>query len=127
MFVADVVLYNSSLLISIWYLCWLSERCQNAGQAVARALHTPSNYHDTHYQRFIRIFSIQMKELPIRIRMKQLFTFNYSLLKSVIYWFYFISWLNLCSNITISRYKYYKITSFFIDWKRFIIVFRQSF
>lgn len=53
------------------------------GKAVTKALHTPSNYHDQHYQRFIRIFSLQIKDQPIKITMKQMFTFNNALLKSV--------------------------------------------
>lgn len=50
---------------------------------MSKALHTPSNYRDPNYQRFIRIFSLHMKEQPIQITMKQMFTFNYALLKSV--------------------------------------------
>lgn len=53
------------------------------GTAVTRSLHTPSNYHDSNYQRYIRIFSLQLKEQPIKITMKQMFAFNHSLLKSV--------------------------------------------
>lgn len=53
------------------------------GTAVARSLHTPSNYHDSNYQRYIRIFSLQLRKHPIKITMKQMFTVNHSLLKSV--------------------------------------------
>lgn len=52
-------------------------------KCVAKALHMQSNYHDKHAQRLIRIFSLQIKQQPIQIKMKQLFTFNYTLLKSV--------------------------------------------
>lgn len=97
------MLYNSSIGIVFWYFCMLSEKCQNMvkdifllilfyelfmqifqqGEAVTRALHTTSDYYDSNYQRFVRIFSLQIKEQPIRITMKQMFTFNHSLLKSV--------------------------------------------
>lgn len=50
---------------------------------MTKALHTTSNYFNENYQRFIRIFSLQLKEQPIQITMKQMFTFNNSLLKSV--------------------------------------------
>lgn len=53
------------------------------GRGVARALHTPSNYQDQNYQRFIRIYSLQLRKQPIQIKMKEMFTFNYALLKSV--------------------------------------------
>lgn len=53
------------------------------GRGVAKALHTTSNYHDQNYQRFIRIFSLQLQKQPIDIQMKQMFTFNHTLLKSV--------------------------------------------
>lgn len=53
------------------------------GKAVTKALHMPSNYHDTNYQRFVRVFSLQIKEQPIKVTMKQMFTFNHGLLKSV--------------------------------------------
>lgn len=49
-----------------------------------KALHTASDYDDSNYQRFIRIFSLQLKGQPIRITMKQMFTFNHGLLKSTI-------------------------------------------
>lgn len=101
---SDIMLYTSSITIVFWKFCMLAEKCQNMviwmefyfeiqffenivyfcqGKAVARALHIPSNYHDENYQRFIRIFSLQMKDQPIKITMKHMFTFNYSLLKSV--------------------------------------------
>lgn len=51
---------------------------------MSRALHMQSNYNDQNYQRFIRIFSLHMKQQPIKITMKQMFTFNYGLFKSVI-------------------------------------------
>lgn len=41
------------------------------------------NDHSTNYQRTKRIFSLQLKKLPIRIQMKEMFTINYALLKSV--------------------------------------------
>lgn len=47
------------------------------------ALHTPSNYKDDNYQRFIRIFSLQLRKQPIQITIKDMFTFNFTLLKSV--------------------------------------------
>lgn len=47
------------------------------------ALHTPSNYQDRKYQRFIRIFSLQLRKQRIEITMKEMFTYNYALLKSV--------------------------------------------
>lgn len=53
------------------------------GKGVAKALHTPSNYQDRNYQRFIRIFSLQLRKQPIQLTMKEMFTFNYALLKSV--------------------------------------------
>lgn len=101
----DIILYNSSLLIMFCYLCKISENCQNMvcflaklvcfatevilktypfqGKAVTTALHMPSNYQDQLYQRYVRIFSLQMREQPIRIILKQMFCFNYALLKSV--------------------------------------------
>lgn len=72
-----------------FYKCTASienEDCKitySQGGAMSKALHTPSNYRDQNYQRFIRIFSLHMKEQPIQITMKQMFTFNYALLKSV--------------------------------------------
>lgn len=47
------------------------------------ALHSHLNHDDPNYQRFIRIFSLQIMEQPITINMKHMFTFNYGLLKSV--------------------------------------------
>lgn len=57
--------------------------CLFQGKAISKSLHTQSNCNDSSYQRFIRIFSLQIKEQPIEITMKQMFTFNYVLLKSV--------------------------------------------
>ncbi|XP_055303406.1 uncharacterized protein LOC129569037 isoform X1 [Sitodiplosis mosellana] len=79
-----VLYYLISINLNFWYLCMISERCQNAGKGVANALHTPSNYQDPQYQRFIRIFSIQLWKQPIQIKIKQMFTINYALLKSAI-------------------------------------------
>lgn len=101
-FIPDIILYNCSLLLMFWHFCMLSERCQNMvsavicitfqmddkklilqGQAVAKALHVHSNFDDRTFDRFVRIFSLQMRKQPIKITMKHLFTFNYALLKSV--------------------------------------------
>lgn len=53
------------------------------GKSISNALHTPSNYQDRDYQRFIRIFSLQLRKQPIEIKIKEMFTVNYALLKSV--------------------------------------------
>lgn len=58
-------------------------RYSRQGRRIPKLLHLPSNYHDRNYQQFIRIFSLQIVKQPIEIRMKDMFTFNHSLLKSV--------------------------------------------
>lgn len=80
---SDIFLFNSSLVVVFCYFCLAAERCQNMGKAVSKALHKQSNFHDSHYQRHIRLFSLQLKQLPIKMMIKELFVFNYTMLKSV--------------------------------------------
>ena len=62
--------------------------CRWQGKSISKALHTPSNYQDRNYQRFIRIFSLQIRKQPIKLKMKQMFCFNFALLKSVSIYLY---------------------------------------
>lgn len=105
---SEIICYMTSVTVNFWYICMITERCQKAvslnlemefkisfskikclfvidtkGKGVAKALHTPSNYQDRNYQRFIRIFSLQLRKQPIQLKMKEMFTFNYALLKTV--------------------------------------------
>ncbi|XP_031622568.1 putative gustatory receptor 2a [Contarinia nasturtii] len=82
--IIQIVCFIISITVNFWYFCMISERCQNTGASVSNALHTPSNYFDRDYQRFIRIFSLQIRKQPIEIKMKQMFTFNHALMKSTI-------------------------------------------
>lgn len=113
----ETVCYISSIIVNFCYICMVCERCERAvskevskylnhsilnqknsvfkGRGIPKALHTPSNYKDQNYQRFIRIFSLQLRKLPIELTMKELFTFNYGLLKSVSSMQY-----NLCFKFT---------------------------
>lgn len=69
--------YFSIQELSIWI--YLLEQ----GKKLQRALHSASFNQDPNYYRHIRLFSLQLRKLPIKMQMKEMFTFNYAILKSV--------------------------------------------
>lgn len=62
------------------------------GESLKMALHSGTEDEDQDYQRHTRIFSLQLRKLPIKMKMKDVFTLNYALLMKVI-------WKIKCSNI----------------------------
>lgn len=73
----------------IWYVChfhydWLWMIWFHVqGKAIGKKLHTYPQHASQPFRRILRLFSLQMMQHPIEITIKELFTFNYVLLKSV--------------------------------------------
>lgn len=70
-------------IANFYFIFYICKQPLFQGKSVAKALHMHSNCLDSDYQRLVRLFSLQLQALPIKITIKELFTLNHALLKTV--------------------------------------------